>query len=114
MTKYVDFDRMISELRHEQITFRVFGEDIAVTAEVPAALVLELMKYDADAPIPPALVVHAAMQFFGDERVRRWTKRRDCSLETLAKLVETAITSICGPLDPAPNDASKSTPHSKN
>lgn len=94
--KFVDFDQMIAEMRRERITFRVFGEDVSFPAQVPALVVLQLMRIPDGEGVPPEVLMYAAGQIFGAEVLEKWTNRSDFSMDMLAELLKAALRLING------------------
>lgn len=105
--KFVDFDKMIKEMKRDKLTIKVYNQRLEVIDEIPASIILELMKYDANQPIPPELIVKAAMTFFGEDTIREWARRKDFSMLFMTKLVEATIDTINSKPDSTPNPPSK-------
>ena len=65
--KYHDFDEQFAEMAGERASFKLFGRIYEIPRELPAALVLELARREADETLDNAFVFRAAERIFGAE-----------------------------------------------
>lgn len=112
---YADFDRMFAEMRDERIPFTLYGRRYSIPSELPAALVLELARREAEESLPPELLVQAAERLFGRENLKQWCLHEDFTLTRLEKMLEWAFGVCSGGELQTPvseDDAAVSRPHS--
>lgn len=112
---YADFDRMFAEMHDQRIPFTLYGRRYSIPSELPAALVLELARREADKSLPPELLVQAAERLFGRENLKQWCQHEDFTLTRLEKMLEWAFGVCSGGELQAPvseDDAAVSRPHS--
>lgn len=86
-----DFDRMFAQMRNERIPFTLYGQRYSIPTELPAALVLELARHEDEESLPPALLLRAAEQLFGQDNLQNWCAHADFTLAKLEKMLEWAF-----------------------
>lgn len=93
--RFKDFDAMLSEKRQETVTIRVYGENYAIPAVVPAYIVLFSAKLAEEGEGYVDFLREAGDALFGRENMRKWTSQ-GMLLHQLESLIIGTISLING------------------
>lgn len=100
MSKYRDFDAMFSEIKRETLTIKVFGKEYTFPATIPAAIPLELAKYDSDREIPGKTIIRFLTVMFSQPVLDEWTAHREMTVDMLGEILKTVMAMINGNDEP--------------
>lgn len=96
MANIKSFDKFVSEMKHDTLSFRIFGKTYKIAKRIPALLMLEISKYDDGAAIPAKLLFRAAYQIFGEDTIRELGQHPEFTIEVLNELLSWAFAAING------------------
>ena len=91
-----DFDAMFAEMRGERIPFRAYGASCSIPASLPADVVLELCRREADESLDAATLFRLAGRIFGEKTLRFLCSHEDFTLEKLESMLAWAFDACCG------------------
>jgi hypothetical protein len=93
-----DFDQFWGEKEHKPIDFKVFGKDEKLSPEMPASIVLQLMRAQKEYGnnvLPNIVYIEMAITIFTKEKLEEWAKK-GLSTNQMIELVQWAMDEYTG------------------
>lgn len=76
-SRYRDFDAAFAEAKEEPVVIRLYGEEEQLPAQLPAALVLEILRLQAaqGSNLREEDIFTISTKLFGVDRLNRWADK---------------------------------------
>lgn len=96
MAKIHSFDAFLTDMEKDTIPFEIFGKKYRIPNRMPAAVMLELSRYDAEDTVPTKLLFKAAYMIFGRETIDELAQNPAFSVDTLSAMLGWAFKALNG------------------